>query len=120
MIKLQQFTFVCARSPSSGRAWPPATSRCPNARPNTASIAIFCSTNWVTFTSSPQPSGFYLFAKTPLGNRKRIRNGSHQNNLLIIPGNVFSDRDTHFRISYAAEHRTLERGVEVLKKLAKR
>jgi hypothetical protein len=40
--------------------------------------------------------------------------------LLIIPGNVFSSHDTHFRISYAAEQRTLERGVEVLKTLAKR
>jgi aspartate aminotransferase/aminotransferase len=40
--------------------------------------------------------------------------------LLVIPGNVFSDRDTHFRISYSAERRTLERGVEVLQKLARR
>ena len=26
-----------------------------------------------------------------------------RNNLLIIPGNVFSRRDTHFRISYAVD-----------------
>ncbi|MBI3864498.1 MAG: aspartate aminotransferase, partial [Planctomycetia bacterium] len=43
-----------------------------------------------------------------------------RNNLLIIPGNVFSPADTHFRISYAAEQRTLERGCEVLKSLARR
>ncbi len=41
-----------------------------------------------------------------------------ENNLLIIPGNVFSSVDTHFRISYAAEETTLQRGVEVLKKIA--
>ena len=38
--------------------------------------------------------------------------------LLIIPGNVFSRRDTHFRISYAADERTLQRGVEILRQLA--
>ena len=38
--------------------------------------------------------------------------------LLIIPGNIFSDRDTHFRISYAAPWETLQRGLEVLRELA--
>ena len=42
-----------------------------------------------------------------------------KHNLLIIPGNIFSTRDTHFRISYAAADATIERGIEVLRKLAK-
>ena len=37
--------------------------------------------------------------------------------LLIIPGNIFSSRDTHFRISYAASDATIERGLEVLRVL---
>jgi aspartate/methionine/tyrosine aminotransferase len=37
--------------------------------------------------------------------------------LLIIPGNIFSARDTHFRISYAASDATIERGLEVLRVL---
>lgn len=41
-----------------------------------------------------------------------------QNELLIIPGNIFSGRDTHFRISYAANDATIERGLEVLGALA--
>jgi aspartate aminotransferase/aminotransferase len=36
---------------------------------------------------------------------------------LIIPGNVFSSRDTHFRISYAADDRVIERGIEALLKM---
>jgi aspartate aminotransferase/aminotransferase len=40
-------------------------------------------------------------------------------NLLIIPGNVFSRRDTHFRISYAVDDATLKRGLEVLRDLAR-
>ena len=42
-----------------------------------------------------------------------------ENQLLVIPGSVFSRRDTHFRISYAAGDETIERGIEVLRKLAK-
>jgi aspartate aminotransferase/aminotransferase len=40
------------------------------------------------------------------------------NNLLIIPGGVFSKQDTHFRVSYATSDETLERGIEILRKLA--
>ena len=38
--------------------------------------------------------------------------------MLIIPGNVFSRRDTHFRISYAVDDAVIERGIEALRKLA--
>ena len=40
------------------------------------------------------------------------------NGLLIIPGNEFSRHDTHFRLSFAADERTLARGVEMLRRLA--
>jgi aspartate aminotransferase/aminotransferase len=42
-----------------------------------------------------------------------------ENNLLIIPGAMFSNRDTHFRISYAADDETIARGIEVLRKLCR-
>jgi aspartate/methionine/tyrosine aminotransferase len=38
--------------------------------------------------------------------------------LLLVPGNVFSNRDTHFRISYAASDETLQRGMGILKELS--
>ena len=62
---------------------------------------------------------FYLFVKAPWGTGTEFVQRAIENKLLIIPGNVFSSIDTHFRISYAAEDATLERGVEVLKKLAR-
>ncbi|MFM9063047.1 MAG: aspartate aminotransferase, partial [Pirellula sp.] len=37
----------------------------------------------------------------------------------VIPGNIFSKRDTHFRISFAASDEMLDRGIEVLRKLAR-
>jgi aspartate/methionine/tyrosine aminotransferase len=39
------------------------------------------------------------------------------NELLVIPGGIFSGRDTHFRISYAASDETIERGLAVLARL---
>ena len=41
-----------------------------------------------------------------------------EKSLLIIPGSVFSQRDTHFRISYACNDAMLERGLDVLVELA--
>jgi len=62
---------------------------------------------------------FYLFLKAPWGAGTEFVAEAIRNNLLIIPGNVFSPADTHFRTSYAAEDRTLERGCAVLRKLAR-
>jgi len=68
------------------------------------------------------PGGaFYAFPKVPesLGLtgaqfvEKAVGRG-----LLTIPGNVFSERDTHFRISYACDDATLDRGLDVLVDLA--
>jgi aspartate aminotransferase/aminotransferase len=39
--------------------------------------------------------------------------------LLVIPGGIFSGRDTHFRISYAAPDDVIDRGLAVLGELAK-
>jgi aspartate/methionine/tyrosine aminotransferase len=39
--------------------------------------------------------------------------------LLLIPGSVFSGRDTHFRISYACDDKMLDRGLDILVELAK-
>ena len=38
-------------------------------------------------------------------------------NVLVIPGNVFSRRDSHFRLSYAASDETLDEGLEILAQL---
>jgi len=68
-----------------------------------------------------RPEGaFYLFAAAPGGSGSAFAEEAVRNNLLVIPGRAFSQRDTHFRISYAADDRTLDRGIEILNRLAKR
>jgi len=41
-----------------------------------------------------------------------------KNNLFIVPGSVFSKRNTHARISFAASEETLMRGIEVLNRIS--
>ncbi|HRT24749.1 MAG TPA: aminotransferase class I/II-fold pyridoxal phosphate-dependent enzyme, partial [Anaerohalosphaeraceae bacterium] len=70
-----------------------------------------------------KPGGaFYLFVQKPdwAANASEFVKTAIENNVLIIPGNVFSEKDTHFRISYAAADRDIERGIDILRRLAKR
>ena len=50
-----------------------------------------------------KPEGaFYIFPKAPGGlSASEFVTRAIENNVLVIPGNVFSERDTHFRISFA-------------------
>jgi len=68
-----------------------------------------------------KPGGaFYIFPKVPWGTDQEFVEAAIRNNVLIIPGSVFSERGTHFRISYAAPDDVLRRGVEVLNRLAEK
>lgn len=121
MTKLQQFTFVCAPSivQSAGIvAWDYDVS---------AIVADYQRKRDCLLAGLRdrfelvQPGGaFYLFAQAPWGTATEFVTEAIHNNLLIIPGNVFSKRDTHFRLSYAADDRTLERGIEILNRIARR
>jgi aspartate aminotransferase/aminotransferase len=66
-----------------------------------------------------KPGGaFYAFVKAPMKNATEFVEKAIANNVLIIPGNVFSEKDTHFRISYATSDEKLRQGVEILRGLA--
>lgn len=70
------------------------------------------------------PGGaFYAFPKVP--DALELTGSQYvecaiERNLLIIPGNVFSQRDTHFRLSYACDDDRLEQGLDILVELATR
>ena len=68
------------------------------------------------------PGGaFYAFPRRPWGTATEfVTEAIEKHQLLIIPGNVFSQRDTHFRISYAAPDAVIARGMEVLRKMARK
>jgi aspartate aminotransferase/aminotransferase len=67
-----------------------------------------------------EPGGaFYVFPKAPWGTGSEFVAEAIRNNLLVIPGSAFSRHDTHFRISYAVSDAILDRGIDILRRLAK-
>jgi len=64
------------------------------------------------------PAGaFYAFVKIPekLGlTGTQFAEKAVERNLLVIPGAVFSTRDTHIRLSFATEPAKLQKGLEIL------
>ena len=67
-----------------------------------------------------KPRGaFYVFPQAPAGaTATAFVERAIAQSVLVIPGSVFSRRDTHFRISYATDEETIRRGVDVLCRLA--
>ena len=68
-----------------------------------------------------RPGGaFYMFIKAPdkYANATEFVKKAIENNVLIIPGNVFSEQDTHFRLGYVATDEKLDKGIEILCRLA--
>ena len=119
MIKLQQYTFVCAPQPAQ---WAGAVALDVDVsgyvdayRKKRDMIVAGLADKFEVVT----PGGaFYVFPKTPWGTGTEFVTKAIESNLLIIPGNIFSRQDTHFRISYAADDKVIERGIDVLRKLS--
>lgn len=118
MIKLQQFTFVCAPS-----------------MVQYAGLAA-CDLDQVGVTQDYRKKrdflvqalqnqyeihggegAFYLFLPAPGGSGSAFVEEAIQKNLIVVPGSVFSRRDSHFRLSFATDMHTLERGAAILNRL---
>ncbi|MBC7853236.1 MAG: pyridoxal phosphate-dependent aminotransferase [Pirellulaceae bacterium] len=120
MIKVQQYTFVCAPQPvqwAGAVAMDIDTSRYVAEYKRKRDLIVDGLADLYEIT---KPGGaFYAFPKAPWGTGGEFATQAIQHNLLIIPGSIFSSRDTHFRISYAASDETIQRGIEVLRKMAR-
>jgi aspartate aminotransferase/aminotransferase len=120
MIKFQQYSFVCAPQPAQ---WAGAAAMDVDVTPYTDAYRRKRDRIVAGLREDYQlvaPSGaFYIFPRAPWGSATQFVHRAIENNLLIIPGNVFSRRDSHFRISYAASDETIQRGIEVLRKISR-
>ncbi len=120
MIKLQQYSFVCAPQPFQ---WAGAAALDVDMGPQLAAYRRkrdMIVEGLAGLYEVVRPGGaFYAFPKAPWGTATQfVTRAIQQHQLLVIPGSVFSRRDTHFRISYAASDETIQRGIEALRKLA--
>ena len=120
MTMLQQYSFVCA--PSMAQA---AGVVALKADMSAQAAAYKRKRDLVYEALGPalglvKPQGaFYAFVPAPGGDATKFVTKAIENNVLIIPGNVFSSRDTHFRLSYATTDDKIRQGLEILVKLAK-
>jgi aspartate aminotransferase/aminotransferase len=72
------------------------------------------------FELAPPDGAFYLWAKAPAGHTgDSFIDLAIKNNMLMIPGSVFSERASHFRICYTVPDERLKQGAELLCRLAK-
>lgn len=119
MNTLQQYTFVCAPSFAQKAAIKALDADM------SEKVAAYRRKRDIVYEGLKQsfnivkPGGaFYIFPEAPGGDGTEFVTRAIENNVLIIPGNVFSERGTHFRISFAAPDKTLEQGIDVLCRLA--
>jgi len=119
MVKLQQYSFVCAPHPFQ---WAAATALDVDLTPHIEAYRRKRDMIVEGLTGRYElvaPGGaFYAFPKAPKGTATEfVERAIKEHDLLVIPGENFSRADTHFRISYAADDKVIERGIEVLKKM---
>jgi aspartate/methionine/tyrosine aminotransferase len=120
MTMLQQYSFVCAPSMAQEAA------RVAIHADMSAEVAAYkkkrdmvCAALGESMGLVKPAGAFYAFCPAPGGNATAFVSKAIENNVLIIPGNVFSSRDTHFRLSYATSDDKLAQGLGILVKLAK-
>lgn len=121
MTKLQQFTYVCA--PSMVQHAGVAALDCniqDHVNDYKGKRDLLVNGLKEHYELCCPGGAFYLFPRAPWGTGSEFVAEAIRNNLLIIPGGTFSKKDTHFRISYAASDTTLERGIDILRRLAAR
>jgi len=119
MAMIQQYSFVCAPSVAQYAAL-----ACPRVdlkgsieayrRKRDLMVGILAP----HFELAPADGAFYLFARAPGDCGEAFVERAIAARVLVIPGSVFSERDSHFRICYTIPDRELRRGAEMLVGLA--
>ena len=121
MKVLQQFSFVCVNSPAQ---WGAIASLTTDMSAHTAAYRekrdMLCEGLSKTYRFNKPEGAFYLFPEVPKGDSKKFIAECIAHELLIVPGETFSEKATHFRISYAVDNETLRRGIKLLNEVAER
>lgn len=121
MAKLQQYTFVCAPHPAQiGALEAMDTDISGHISAYRTKRDLVCEELQGTFDFVRPAGGFYVFPRAPAryASSTALVEEAISRNLLIIPGEAFSQRDTHFRVSYAAPDDKIRQGCEILRSLA--
>lgn len=121
MRVLQQFTFVCAPAPFQHAVLNAAfdLDMTPYVREYRAKRDRLARDLDPAYGLTPPAGSFYAFPRLPHGvSGEAFVEAALARKLLVVPGRAFSRRDTHFRLSFAADDATLDRGIAALNELA--
>ena len=122
MARLQQYTYVCAPHPVQyGGLEALDTDMTARVDEYRGKRDLVCRELGGVFDLVRPSGGFYVFPRIPpkYPTATAFVEEAIRRNVLIIPGEVFSERDTHFRISYAAPDDKIHRGCETLRALVR-
>ncbi|MCO8121920.1 pyridoxal phosphate-dependent aminotransferase [Stieleria sp. TO1_6] len=120
MLKIQQYSFVCSPQPAQwGALRAMEVSLDGHIADYRRKRDLICDGLSERFEFTRPGGAFYLFPKAPgSAGGEAFVHKAIERGLLIIPGKIFSQHDTHFRISFAATDQTLHAGVALLNELA--
>ena len=123
MKKLQQYTFVCASSTAQRAALSYFSSEGQSfARDRRDTYRrkrdIFYREIKNHFACQPSEGAFYAFLPAPDENGDRFAQKASEKNLLVVPGSIFSEQKSHFRVSFASDEEKIKKGAEILRSLA--
>jgi aspartate aminotransferase/aminotransferase len=122
MVKLQQYSFVCAPSFAQYALLKfLETDRTQLIEEYRGKRDLIYNGLKDSFHIVRPGGAFYVFPEAPkkFPSSAEFVEEAIRHKVLIIPGNVFSERNTHFRISFAADDAVLRRGIEILNRLAR-
>ncbi len=127
MKTLQQFSFVCAPAPFQYALLEaePKIDLSHRFREYRHKRDLLTKNLHPVYGLRAPEGAFYAFPQLPqhadgraIGSEAFLQ-AALKHKLLIVPGKAFSQRDTHFRVSFAAEDDMLQRGIDVLNDLAR-
>lgn len=121
MCKLQQHIYICAPTPAQhGMLASFGVSMRSQVEAYARRRDLVCAT-FAGLAEVPLPGGaFYAFVEVPprLGvTATEFVERAIANRVLVVPGKVFSHRDTHFRLSFATAEPLLREGLGILAEL---
>ena len=119
MEQIQQYSFVCAPSFAQDAALVALDLPMDAERDDYRKRRDLIHSGLAKHFTVERPGGaFYIFPEAPGGDGDAFVERAIKDNLLVVPGSVFSERKGNFRISFAATEANLARGLAVLDRLA--
>ncbi|MEZ4741993.1 MAG: aminotransferase class I/II-fold pyridoxal phosphate-dependent enzyme [Bdellovibrionota bacterium] len=120
MITLQQFTYVCVNQPTQWACIEALKTDISHLIKEYEAKRDLVYEGLKDYFDIIKPTGaFFMFPKSPHGDTDTFLNKCIEKEVLIVPGKAFSNKNTHFRLSFANKNSILEQGIEKLITIAK-